>query len=103
MKFLLIIRERPMGPPPEDPMKLNREVRAWVSQNIEEGVLECAYYMLPKAGMCIVNAPSHESLLSLMRRWPAYLYSTFEVHVLANLSHGIDDNYDRMASQGESK
>jgi len=102
MKFLVMVKELPGGPAPEDAMELNRRVAAWVSAQLEAGIVEVAYYMLPKSGMCIINTASHEQLLSLLRQWPAYEFSEFDVRPLAELRHGIDDNYERMARKAQS-
>ncbi|QSQ25690.1 hypothetical protein JY651_12485 [Pyxidicoccus parkwayensis] len=96
MKFLIIARDRPNGPYPPDPTALNRAVRDWVGARLADGTFDCAYYLLPRAGMCIANAESHEALLTLMRAWPSFGYQEFEVHMLADARHGIDDNHARM-------
>lgn len=96
MKFLIIARDRPNGPYPPDPIALNRAVRDWVGARLADGTFDCAYYMLPRAGLCIVNADSHESLLALLRAWPSFGYQEFELHALANASSGIDNNLERM-------
>ena len=105
MKFLVIVREIYHGPVPDQAMELNRRIREWVQQQVAARVIESAYYMLPKAGMCVLDVESNEHLLSVLRQWPAYDYSGFEVHPLADLAHGIDDNYRRLErkSAEESK
>lgn len=96
MKFMIIARDRPNGPYPPDPVSLNRAVREWVAGRLTDGTFDCAYYLLPRAGMCIANAASHEALLSLLRAWPSFGYQEFEIHALADARHGIDDNHDRI-------
>lgn len=95
MKYLIFVKDRPAGPQPADPMALNRAVRDWVGARLADATFDCAYYVLPKMGMCIANADSHEALLSLLRAWPSFAYSEFEIHPLASVMHGIDDNYER--------
>ena len=101
MKYLLIVREIYYGPIPPQAIELNRRISEWMHEQRERRVIESAYYMLPKAGVCIVNVESHEQLLTLLRQWPAYDYSSFEVHALADLQHGIDDNFRRLAQKSE--
>ncbi|RKH58575.1 hypothetical protein [Corallococcus llansteffanensis] len=96
MKFLIIARDRPNGPYPPDPASLNRAVREWVGARLSDGTFDCAYYLLPRAGMCIANAESHEALLSLLRSWPSFGYQEFDINVLADARHGIDNNHERL-------
>lgn len=99
MKYLIYVKDRTSGPVPPDPIALNRAVRDWVEARMKDGTIDCAYYVLPKMGLCIVNADSHESLLSLLRAWPSFAYQEFEIHMLADVRHGIDNNHERLQRQ----
>jgi hypothetical protein len=96
MKFLILVKDRRGVQGPADPMELNRRVRDWVAQRLKDGTFECAYYVLPDRGLCIVNAASNEELLAQIRAWPAFPFSEFEVHPLADVAFGIDNNYERL-------
>ncbi|NVI97855.1 hypothetical protein HV824_06935 [Myxococcus sp. AM009] len=96
MKYLVYVKDRTSGPQPQDPIALNRAVRDWVGARLQDGTFDCAYYVLPKMGLCILNADSHESLLSLLRAWPSFAFQEFEIHMLADVRHGIDNNFERL-------
>jgi len=98
MKFLVLVKDRPGAPPPADPIELNRRVRTWVTQQLQKRTFDCAYYVIPHSGLCIVNASSHEDLLGQLRAWPAFSTTEFEVHPLADVAFGIDNNHQRMSS-----
>ncbi|GMT96584.1 hypothetical protein KH5H1_07030 [Corallococcus caeni] len=100
MKYLVYVKDRPSGVQPPDPVALNRSVRAWVEARLMDRTMDCAYYVLPKMGLCIINADSHEALLSLLRAWPSFAYQEFEIHMLADVRHGIDDNFERLQRTG---
>lgn len=93
MKFLLVIKERANRPHEPEPGKFNRVIRDHVSRLLEDGTLDCAYYVLPRGGMGIVNAESHEALLRVIKAWPGEYQHDFEVHALCDLFQAIDDNY----------
>ncbi|MCY1078993.1 hypothetical protein [Archangium lansingense] len=101
MKFLIFAKDRQSGPQPPDPVALNRAVRDWVGARLADGTMDCAYYVLPKMGMCILNADSHEALLTRLREWPSFPYQEFEVHMLADVRHGIDNNFERLKKAAE--
>lgn len=96
MKFLLMIRERQLVAPVADPVALNRACRSWFGVQLESGVIDCAYYIAPRAGMCIMNASSHEALLEQMRSFPAFGASEIEIHILVDAVAGIDGNQRRI-------
>lgn len=98
MKFLLFVKDKTTPPFPPDPAALNRAVREWVGARLADRTLDCVYYMLPKGGMCIANADSHEALLGLLRAWPSFAYSEFEIFPLADVMKAIDNNWDRLKS-----
>lgn len=103
MKYLIYVKDRATGPAPQDPIALNRAVRDWVGARLQDGTMDCAYYVLPKMGLCIVNADSHESLLTLLRAWPSFAFQEFEIHMLADVRHGIDNNFDRLQLEKSKK
>jgi hypothetical protein len=96
MKFMLMIRERLCGGPVEDPITLNRACRQWFVEQKETCTIDCAYYIAPRAGMCIMNAESHEQLLMQMRSFPAFGSSDIELFVLVDAVEGIDGNHRRL-------
>lgn len=100
MKFMLMIRERLMGGPAvDDPIALNRACKEWFVAHLERRVIDCAYYIAPRAGMCIMNADSHEQLLAQMRSFPAFANSDIELHVLVDATEGIDGNHRRLLNE----
>lgn len=96
MKYLLIVTDRPNGPFPPDPLALNRAVQEFVSARLADGTMDCAYYLLPRGGMSIINADSHEALLALLRAWPGFGYQEFEVHMLGDIRQAIANNRERL-------
>lgn len=96
MKFLILVKNRTQGPHPADPIALNRSVSEWVKQRIMDGSIDCAYYVIPEMGMCILNADSHEALLGSLRAWPAFSFVEFQVYPLADITFGIDNNHERL-------
>ncbi|NTX06851.1 MULTISPECIES: hypothetical protein [Myxococcus] len=100
MKYLIYVKDRTSGPVPPDPIALNRSVREWVGARLQDGTMDCAYYVLPKMGLCIINADSHETLLTLLRAWPSFAFQEFEIHMLADVRHGIDNNFERLTREG---
>jgi hypothetical protein len=98
MKFMLMIRERPHSIV-EDPIALNRACKQWFVEHLEKRVIDCAYYIAPRAGMCIMNASSHEQLLADMRSFPAFGFSEIELFVLVDAAAGIDGNHVRLQQQ----
>lgn len=97
MKFLIVIASTtdPRMPHPPDPGKLYESVRAWVQARLEDGTLDCAYYMVHEKGMCIMNAGSHEDLMRQVRDWPAALYSDFTIYPLADFRSAMQDRIAR--------
>lgn len=103
MKFLLMIRERQLAAPVADPVGLNRACRSWFGAQLESGVIDCAYYIAPRAGMCIMNASSHEALLEQMRSFPAFGSSDIDIHILVDAVAGIDGNQRRILREQASQ
>lgn len=103
MKYLIYVKDKTTGTPPQDPIALNRAVAVWVEARLKDGTMDCAYYVLPKMGLCIVNADSHESLLTLLREWPSFAFQEFEIHMLADVRHGIDNNFARLQREEAKK
>jgi hypothetical protein len=101
MKFLILVHDRQGPPIPEDPIALNRAVRDWVGARLADRTFDCVYYMLPRSGMCIANADSHEALLATLRAWPSFAYTEFQVFPLADAVTAIDNNFDRLAAAGK--
>lgn len=99
MKFMLMIRERPLAVPVENPLELNRACRQWFGEQMERRAIDCAYYIAPRAGMCIMNADSHEELLARMRSFPAFGSSEIELFVLVDAVEGIDGNHRRIQAE----
>ncbi|HTN92019.1 MAG TPA: hypothetical protein VL242_50465 [Sorangium sp.] len=95
MKFLVFLNEK-ASRPETDWAALNRSIREHVSRMLEDGTLDCAHYVLPNRGVCIMNASSHEVLLSQLRSWPAYSHHSFEIYPLCNIFQAIDDNFGRV-------
>jgi hypothetical protein len=95
MKFLLLVNEKAQRPHEANPTGLNRTIREHVSRLLEDGTLDCAYYLLPHGGACIINASSHEALLYQIRSWPASSQHDFQIHVLCDIFQAIDDNFLR--------
>jgi hypothetical protein len=93
MKFLLLLKENPHRPHEADPGALNRAIRDHVAKLFANKTLDCAYYLLPKGGMCIINASSHEALLRELRSWPGSSQHDFEIHLLSDILQAIDENY----------
>jgi hypothetical protein len=96
MKFMLMIRERTLVVPVEDPVALNRACKQWFVEHMEKRTIDCAYYIAPRAGMCIMNADNHEQLLTQMRSFPAFGSSEIELFVLVDATEGIDGNHRRL-------
>jgi hypothetical protein len=95
MKFLVLVKERAQRPEVAEPAAFNRVVREHVSRLLGNGTLDCAYYLLPRGGACIINASSHEALLHELRSWPGASQHEFELHPLCDILEAIDDNYAR--------
>jgi hypothetical protein len=103
MKFLLLVRERNARPHEYEPGKLNRAIRDQLSRMLEDGTLDCVYYMLPRGGACIINASSHEHLLRTLRAWPGASQHEFEIHILCDIFEAIDDNHANPPDPGHPK
>jgi hypothetical protein len=98
MKYLILVTDKRTPPFPQDPAALNRAVREWVGARLADKTFDCVYYMLPQGGMCIANADSHETLLVLLRAWPSFAYSEFEIVPLVDAAKAMDNNFERLAS-----
>ena len=96
---MLIVKDRPNGPFPPDPLALNRAVRDFVAARLADGTMDCAYYLLPRGGMSIINADSHEALLGLLRTWPGFGYQEFEIQLLSDIRLAIDNNWERLQNE----
>jgi hypothetical protein len=103
MKYLILITDKRSPPFPQDPAALNRAVREWVGARLVDKTFDCVYYTLPQGGMCIANADSHEALLALLRAWPSFAYSEFELVPLADAARAMDNNFERLSSNTTMK
>ena len=88
MKFLLITKSR-IGfsvPKPEDPQAVFQAAHAWNAAKLKDGTFDCVYgFADGRGGMSIVNADSHEHLLSMIRSSPMYYYIDYDIHPLCDL------------------
>lgn len=90
MKFMLILNDGPTGSGPDEHARLQKRVSGWLSELKNNTQVERAYFMIPGRGMCIVDVATHEALLDLMRAWPFYKYTRWEVYPLADAKYAVD-------------
>ena len=96
MKFMLLLKDGTSAPQHDEHVQLNRKVSGWLGELLANKKVECAYYMIPGKGMCIVDVDSHEDLVNFMRSWPFYKYTTWEIHPLADARFAVENYYSRL-------
>jgi len=88
MKFLINTKSR-IGHnafKPEDPQAVFQAAHAWNKARLEDGSIDCVYgFTDGRGGISIVNADSHEKLLSMIRSSPMYHYIDYEIQPLCDL------------------
>ena len=95
MKFLLITKSRIVhnANKPSDPQATFQAAHAWNSARLEDGTLDCVYgFTDGRGGVSIVNADSHEQLLSMIRSSPMYHYIDYEIRPLLQIEAAKDQN-----------
>jgi muconolactone delta-isomerase len=88
MKFLVITRSR-IGHntyKPADPQAVFQAAHTWNNERLADGSFDCVYgFADGRGGVSIVNADSHEQLLSMIRSSPMYHFIDYEIQPLCNL------------------
>lgn len=93
MKFMLMLKNGATAPEYDEHVRLNRQVSSGLSDLLGSKKVECAYFVFPDRGMCILDVESHEELLGIIRNWPFYRYTTFEVYPLADARYAVESSY----------
>ena len=97
MKFLVLLKFKAGGPPPDPKMiiGLNEAVKGWIKGNLSAGKLDCAFNLMPNGegyyGMGISNADSLEAAFHDLTTYPAFLASDIVVYPLTEVISAIDD------------
>jgi hypothetical protein len=98
MKFLTLLKFKPLPPDPKMLVMINEGAKAWIKAHLAEGALDCAYNVLPSApayyGVGIVNAASLEALWKDLTTYPAFAITDFEVYALSEVYSAIDNVSD---------
>ena len=98
MKFLTLLKFKPLPPDPKMTLAINEGAKAWIKANLAEGSLDCVYNVLPNApgyyGLGISTAASHEALWKLLTTYPAFAITDFEVYPLSEVYSAIDNVSD---------
>jgi len=82
MKFLVTVTSRIGSHVPKvtDPGKLLAEAQKWNDACLKNGTFDCSYgFTSGRGGIAIVNAASHEALMSTLRQSPMFHYVDYEV------------------------
>ena len=98
MKFLTLLKFKPLPPDPKMLLATNEGAKAWIKAHLSDGAADCAYNVLPNApgyyGAGILNAASLEALWQLITTYPAFAITDFEVYPLSEVYSAIDNVSD---------
>jgi hypothetical protein len=73
---------------------------AWIKGKLEEGSIDCHYSLLGGGGLGIVNAASHDQVLTEILAYPLYPFFTWEITPLLDFEGAYQEYirfYERLA------
>jgi muconolactone delta-isomerase len=82
MKFLVTGLPGTTSMPVERSADLLQASLVWLKEKLGDGTLDSTYNLFGGGGIGIVNAASHEEVLSLLLSYPLYPYFSWEVEPL---------------------
>jgi hypothetical protein len=89
MKFLVIARTKSVSPGPA-PAEAFKAALDYFTTRLANGVLDCAYSLVPNGGMGIANVDSAEQLMGEIASYPLMSALDWEVQPLADIKFALE-------------
>ncbi len=73
---------------------------AWIKAKLADGSIDCHYSLLGGGGIAIVNAASHDQVLTEILAYPLYPFFTWEITPLLDFESAYQEYirfYERLA------
>jgi hypothetical protein len=86
MKFLTVVKPRPM-PPPVDVVRAAQE---WINQRRSDGTFEVVYAFPTGGGMSIGESQSAEEMMDLLLDYPLAPFVDYEVKPLIEVDSALE-------------
>ncbi len=88
MKFLAILKPRPTSDHPTP--QAYEAARKWIHARIADHTLDFAYNFIPRGGVCVINAETHEDGMRVLLSYPLAIHFDVEIHPLVDIDKAFE-------------
>jgi len=98
MKYLVIAEQTLLTSDHKSQLELLNKTQMWISESLQNGVLDCAYSFAKGGGFFIFNADSHEDLVGKLTDMPMRPFSEVNIELICDYNKMLEITTNKFKS-----